>query len=226
MSQTFAMPSESLKSTQDARAKRRRETSSQASDITQGAAATNNDSVSSAGVKKRGDVLNSRKKRKDEAGTTLASNSAAHGKKAKKGSARLRIPGGTSDTPLTLSDSEESAVESDGDEGASAVKASARTAAQLAGVQASNGRRARFAQRFTGLTPEETLGKFCFISSSPRVPCGLPCFISSALQRMALPGLQAFLRPGDCEGPERGHGSQVHLQEVRTPDLCFYSYTR
>ncbi|TBU31223.1 hypothetical protein BD311DRAFT_624230, partial [Dichomitus squalens] len=43
--------------------------------------------------------------------------------------------------------------------GVSAVKASARTAAQLAGVQAENTRRARFAQRFAGLTPQQTLAQ-------------------------------------------------------------------
>ena len=66
---------------------------------------------------------------------------------------------GASRNPITLDDEpSESAVESDGDEGVSAVKASARSAAELAGVQGANGRRARFAQRFAGLTPEETLG--------------------------------------------------------------------
>ena len=64
---------------------------------------------------------------------------------------------------ISISDDEVSAIDSDGDQGISAVKAHARTAAQLAGVQVKNSQSARFAQKFAGKTPEETLGKYLLL---------------------------------------------------------------
>ena len=61
---------------------------------------------------------------------------------------------------INISDDEEgSPVPSAGEEPVSAVKSRTRTAAQLAGINVKNHRRARFAQKYAGLTPEQTLGE-------------------------------------------------------------------
>ena len=60
---------------------------------------------------------------------------------------------------ITISDDDEgSPVPSDGEQAVSAVKSRTRTAAQLAGINIANSRRARFAQKYAGLTAEQTLG--------------------------------------------------------------------
>lgn len=189
----FTMPSQPSKSTRDARAKRRRETSSQVSEVSTAQSTTNVDSASAAGVEKRGDNNIARKRRKDDAGD----------KPKKKGS--VRKPG-THDTPFTLSDSEPSAIGSDRDEGASAVKASARTAAHLAGLQATDGRRARFAQRFSGCTPEKTLRMFhllvlvCSYAADKRLSVELS-------KGWRSPVYKHFLDPVIVKGP---NGATVH----------------
>ena len=62
---------------------------------------------------------------------------------------------------LDLEDDEDKTsggIPSDAEDGVGAVKDQVRTAAQLAGLQVAGGRRARFAQKYAGLTAEETLG--------------------------------------------------------------------
>ena len=59
---------------------------------------------------------------------------------------------------INISNDEGSPVASDGEEPVSAVKSCTRTAAQLAGINIVNGRCARFAQKYAGLTPKQTLG--------------------------------------------------------------------
>ncbi|PIL25420.1 hypothetical protein GSI_13310 [Ganoderma sinense ZZ0214-1] len=141
--------------THETRSKRRRETSSQGllgdqNPATHPAAPGNGDSISAAAPRKssQGDGVVKKRHKADSAAPKRPSPS--------QGTAGKKVP---SRDPITLSDDELSVVGSDGDEGASAIKASARTAAQLAGVQGSNGRRARFAQRFAGLTAEQTLAE-------------------------------------------------------------------
>ena len=150
------MPSQTHATPQDSRPKRRRETESQGGDPVPSAVPTpNSESASSvrpAAASQRPPTAV--KKRKDSSNATAAAPAATAAKKATKS-----LNAGAPDQPITLSDGETSPIESDGDEGVSAVKASARTAAQLAGVHSANSRRARFAQRFSGLTPEETLGE-------------------------------------------------------------------
>ena len=157
------MSAQSQATPHDNHTKRRRETESQGSDPTALAdPATRPESASSArpaSSSQRPPI--SVKKRKDD------SSHAATALRAKpaKGVTRSAAAGGP-DEPITLSDGETSPIESDGDEGVSAVKASARTAAELAGVHSANARRARFAQRFSGLTLEETLGEFTLVPCS------------------------------------------------------------
>ncbi|KAI0691347.1 hypothetical protein C8T65DRAFT_699748 [Cerioporus squamosus] len=55
--------------------------------------------------------------------------------------------GSEAQDPIAIGSDTESAVNSDGEQSVSAVKARTRTAAQLAGVKVANGRRARFAQK-------------------------------------------------------------------------------
>ena len=69
---------------------------------------------------------------------------------------------------ITISDDEGSPVPSDGEEPVSAVKSRVRTAAQLAGINVTNSRRARFAQKYAGLTAEQTLCAYDF-------PCRYAC---------------------------------------------------
>ena len=67
---------------------------------------------------------------------------------------------------INISDNEaDSPVGSDGEEAVSAVKSRTRMAAQLAGINIVNTRRARFAQKYGRLTPEQTLGMCPFAIS-------------------------------------------------------------
>ena len=149
------MPSQPQATPQHSRSKRRRETESQGSDpAPRGSSGGDAESVSCvlpAAASQR--PLTSVKKRKNSPNDSAAALSAKPSKTVPKSR-----NAGDADEPITLSDGDTSPVESDGDEGVSAVKASVRTAAQLAGAHSANGRRARFAQRYSGLTPEETLG--------------------------------------------------------------------
>ena len=61
---------------------------------------------------------------------------------------------------INISDDDEGPpVRSDGEEAVSAVKSRVWTAAQLAGINIVNARCAQFAQKYAGLTPEQTLGE-------------------------------------------------------------------
>ena len=149
------MPSQTQALTPDSRSKRCRETDSRGSDpVATVPPASNSDSISTTRAPSASQRSSSAVKKLKYDAQLPAALPAKAAKKASK-----TTTAGAADEPITLSDGDISAIESDGDDGVSAVKASARTAAQLAGVQSVNGRRARFAQRFSGLSPEETLGK-------------------------------------------------------------------